>query len=85
MNGNLMYEIARQRVAERQQAAREASQARALRAAARARRHARDTAAESVAAPVIPDYAHEMFEGARDAVPTPRQEDERGRHTRSGR
>jgi hypothetical protein len=84
MNGNLMYEIARQRVAERQQAAREASEARALRAAARARR-ARDAAAKSVAAPVIPDYAHEMFEGVRDSVPTPRRQDERGRHTRSGR
>jgi len=83
-----MYEIARQRVAERQQAARQAGEARtaraatrAMRAAARARR-ASDTAAESV----IPDYAHEMFEGLRDdAVPGPRQADERGRHTRSGR
>jgi hypothetical protein len=83
MNGNLNYEIARQRVAERQRAAQEAGQARAARAAARARR--KDAAAEPVAAPVIPDYAHEMFEGLRDGVPASRQEDERGRHTRSGR
>ena len=36
MNGNLMYEMARQRVAEQQRAARQAGEAREARAAARA-------------------------------------------------
>lgn len=74
MNGNLMYEMARQRVAEQQRAAREAAQARSLRAAARGRR-ARAEAADAIAAPVIPDFAHEMFEA--DTAD--------GRPTRSGR
>ena len=84
MNGNLMYEVARQRIAEQRRAARDAGEARAARAAARGRR-AKDAAQEPVAAPAIPDYAHEMFEGVRDAVPAPRQQDGRGRHTRASR
>ena len=87
MNGNLWYEVARQRAAERQQAARqagEARQARQARATARERR-ARDKAQETTVAPAIPDYAHEMFAELGDAVPASRQEDERGRQTRAGR
>ena len=84
MNGNLMYEVARQRAAERQLAARQAGEARQARAAARERR-ARDKAQDAPVGPAIPDYAHEMFEGVRDAVPAPRQQDGRGRHTRASR
>jgi hypothetical protein len=84
MNGNLWYEVARQRAAERQLAARQAGEARQARATARERR-ARDRAQETTVAPVIPDYAHEMFAELGDAVPASRQEDERGRQTRAGR
>jgi hypothetical protein len=83
MNGNTMYEMARQRIADQQRAARQATEAREAREArASARgRHARKDAAETVATPLIPDFAHEMF----DAVPAPRRETARGRHTRSSR
>jgi hypothetical protein len=87
MNGNLWYEVARQRVADGQRSARQAGQAREARearAAARTRR-ARDKAQEASVAPVIPDYAHEMFAGLGDAVTAPRHDDERGRQTRAGR
>jgi hypothetical protein len=84
MNGNLWYEVARQRVADRQRSARQAGQAREARAVARARR-ARDKASEAPVAPVIPDYAHEMFAELGDAVPTPRRESGDGRQTRAGR
>ena len=83
MNGNAMYEVARQRVAEQQRAARQAGEAREQRAAARASRRAKKGAREASAAPVIPDFAHEMFDGGLDAVPSPRpgsQEAGRGRH-----
>ena len=76
MNGNLWYEIARQRDADRQRDARQAGQARQARAARRARR-ARDKAQEAAAATVVPDYAHEMFAELGDA--------ERGRHTPTSR
>ena len=39
-------------------------------------------ALETVATPVIPDFAEEMFAMTGDAVPAPRQE--QGRHARSG-
>jgi hypothetical protein len=84
MNGNSMYEVARLRIAEQQRAARQAGEARQRRAAARGR-HARKEAAEAVATPAIPDFADEMFDAGRDAVPAPRREDGRGRHARSGR
>jgi len=84
MNGNSMYEVARLRMAEQQRAARQAGEARQRRAAARGR-HARKEAAEVVATPTIPDFADEMFDAGRDAVPAPRREDGRGRHARSGR
>ena len=84
MNGNAMYEVARQRVAEQQRAARQAGEARERRAAARERR-ARKEAIETVAAPVIPDFAAEMFDAAGDAVPAPRQETTDGSHARTSR
>ncbi len=78
MNGNLRYEIARQRAAEQQRAAREAGEARARRAAARGR-HGKEEQADAVAAPAIPDFAHQMFGPARGADDAP------GRPARSGR
>ena len=84
MNGNLWYEVARQRVADRQRSAQQASLAREARAANRARR-ARDKASEAPVAPAIPDYAHEMFAELGDAVPTPRREAGDGRQTPAGR
>lgn len=85
MNGNLMYEMAKQRIAEQQRAAQELGRARSRRAAARGR-HAKAETPDAVGTPVIPDFADEMFETAPDAVPGPRQEQEdvaRGRHARS--
>jgi hypothetical protein len=84
MNGNAMYEVARQRIAEQQRAARLAGEARARRGFALGRR-ARKGAPEAVAAPVIPDFAHEMFDAARDAVPAQREEAGRDRDARSSR
>jgi hypothetical protein len=78
MNGNLRYEIAKQRAAEQQRAAREAGEARSRRAAARGRQ-GKEAAADAIAPPAIPDYAHEMFEA------TPRADGTRGRPARSGR
>jgi hypothetical protein len=83
MYGNAMYEVARQRVAEQQRDARTARQAREQRAALRASRRAKKEARVAITTPVIPDFAHEMFGTARDAVPAPRpssQEAGRGRH-----
>ncbi len=62
MNGYAMYEVARQRIAEQQRDARQAGEARAQRAAARAARRAKKEAREAIATPVIPDFAHEMFD-----------------------
>ena len=78
MNGNLWYEAARQRVADKQRDARQASEARQARAAARARR-ASDRAQESPVTPAIPDYPHEMF------AEMPRQEAAHGRRSQSSR
>jgi hypothetical protein len=85
MNGNLWYEVASQRVADRQRDARQAGEAREARAAARARRARNRAAQEPAVAPAIPDYAHEMFADLGDAVPEPRRDGERGRQTRAGR
>lgn len=82
MNGNAMYDVVKLRMADMQQAARRARDARDAREAARGRR-ARVRAPETIATPVIPDFAEEMFATTGDAVPAPRQE--RGRHARSGR
>jgi hypothetical protein len=85
MNGNLMYEVARQQIAERQRAARQAGQAREQRAAARGRQ-AKNEKRELAAVPAIPDFADEMFHDAeRGAVPAPRAEAGRGRHARTQR
>lgn len=90
MNGNLMYEIARQRVAEqqriaeRQRAAQAAGEARSRHAIARWRR-GKAARAEEIATPVIPDFVAEMFEAARDTLPAPREEEAGGRPARSGR
>lgn len=85
MNGNLMYEMARQRIAEQQRAAQRATEAHERRAAARGRR-GKAKAAEEVVTPAIPDFADEMFGTARDAVPAPREEKEdvRGRRAQTG-
>jgi hypothetical protein len=83
MNGYAVYEVARERIAQQQRDARQAGRARAQRAAARAARRAKKGAREAIATPVIPDFAHEMFDVARDAVPRPRQEAGRGRHART--
>jgi hypothetical protein len=66
MDCNMMYEIARQRMADQQ---RLAEQRRSARQAIRARKAARDAARHGNARaeaelPAIPDYAHEMFSGA---------------------
>jgi hypothetical protein len=83
MNGNLWYEVARERIADGQRAARQAGEARQARAARRSRR-ARDKGQETVA-PLIPDYAHEMFADLGDAVPEPRRHGERGGRTQASR
>jgi hypothetical protein len=83
MNGNVMYEVARLRIADMHRAAQQARDARDARVATRGRR-ARAAALETVVTPVIPDFAEEMFAAAGDAVPEPRQENPRGRHARSG-
>jgi hypothetical protein len=71
MNGNLMYEMARQRVAEQQRTARQAREARGWRAIARGR-HAR-AEAEVPALPAIPDFPHELLgHQAGNTVPAPR-------------
>jgi hypothetical protein len=82
MQGSAMYEMAKLRVAEQQEAAQRARQARGRRAEARAARRARKAAPETITVPAIPDFAHEMFAAARDAVPAPRSEQET---TRGGR
>jgi hypothetical protein len=84
MHGSIMYEVARQRIADQRRAAVKDGEARVSRAAARARR-ARKQADEPVAMPAIPDYAHELLAAAaRDSVPAQRQEAGRGR-ARAGR
>jgi hypothetical protein len=74
VNGNIMYEIARQRSAERQQAAQRAAAVRE----ARRGRHATSQTPEP-AGPAIPDFAHEMF----GAEPEPGAENAPGRHARA--
>ncbi|HTR92035.1 MAG TPA: hypothetical protein VMI73_09865 [Trebonia sp.] len=80
----MMYEVARQRIADQRRTAVKDGEARVSRAAARARR-AKNKATEPIATPAIPDYAHELLAAAaRDSVPAPRQEPGRGR-ARAGR
>jgi hypothetical protein len=95
MHDSIMYEVARQRIADQRRAAVKSGEARTVRALARGRR-ARRAADEAVATPLIPDYAHELLAAAaRDSVPVQRQEAGRpaavrpeagrGRHARAGR
>jgi hypothetical protein len=88
MDGYLMYEVARQqiadqhRAAQRRQAARQAVAARKERAAARAGQKV----PEATVASAIPDSADELLDAmAHGSVPTPRQEATRGGHTRTSR
>jgi len=88
-----MYEMARQRIADQQRAARAAGEQRAAQAAGEARsrraiarwRRRKAAQAEEIATPVNPDFAAEMFEAARDTLPAPREEEAGGRAARSGR
>jgi hypothetical protein len=77
-----MYEMARQRIAEQQRAARQAAEVREQRKATRGRRAKAET---EVATPAIPDFAHEMFQAGPDAVPAPREESVRDRDARTTR
>jgi len=83
MNGNLMYEMAKSRIAEQQRHAIAAGEARGQRAEARGR-HRKSREAESVV-PSIPDYAEELLDVARSTVPEPREEVPNAGHARSGR
>ena len=83
MNGNLMYEMAKSRIAEQERRAIAAGEARRQLAEARGR-HRKSREAESVV-PSIPDYAEELLDAARNSVPAPREEAPNGRHARSGR
>jgi hypothetical protein len=77
MNGQMMFDLAKQRANDRLQQATRRAEARAARAAARAQRAAD---AEPETAPHIPDFADEMF---RDGVQAPRKESADGRHART--
>jgi len=80
MFGNVMYEVAKQRIAEQERAASRAGEARRQRAAARGRKR---RGADSVVPP-IPDYAEDLLAVAQNAVPAPREEAPDGRHARAG-
>ena len=86
MNGSIMYDMARQRIADQhRQAERRRSARQAVRARKQAEAAARGRNAGAAQVPVIPDYAHEMFSAARDAVPPQRLAAEPGRPTRADR
>jgi hypothetical protein len=78
MHGSIMYEVARQRIADQRRAAVRDGEARMSRAAARAARRARGKAEGPAATPAIPDYVHELLAAARETVPAQRQEAGRG-------
>lgn len=94
MHDSIMYEVARQRIADQRRAAVKDGQARTLRGLGRGRR-ARRAAGEAVAIPAIPDYAHELLAATvRESLPAQREagrpeagqpEAGRGRHARAGR
>ncbi len=71
MHPDMMREVARQRDAERRDAARNASIARAARKAIRAQR-ARAEAPDNFVAPAIPDYVDSTFHVAGEQVPVQR-------------
>ena len=88
MNGDLMYEMARQYMAEQERIAARHRLARSARepggwiAARRARRLRR--AQPTPAVPAIPDYPGELLAAAAK-IPAPREPEARGGHARSGR
>ena len=71
MHPDMMREVARQRGAERREAARNAAFARALRKAIRAQR-TRTQAPDTFVVPAIPDYVDGSFHIAEDQVPVQR-------------
>ena len=71
MHPDIMGEVARQRGAERREAARNASLAKAMRKAIRAQR-SRTEAPDDYVVPAIPDYVDGTFHVADDAVPAQR-------------
>lgn len=71
MHPDIMREVASQRAAERREAARNASVARALRKAIRAQRN-RAEAPDEVVVPAIPDYVDGTFHLADGEVPAQR-------------
>ncbi len=71
MHPDVMRELARQRGAERRDAARNAGFARALRKAIRAQR-TRSQAQDTLAVPAIPDYVDGTFHIPEDQVPVQR-------------
>jgi hypothetical protein len=71
MHPEIMREVASQRVAERREAARKASTAKALRKAIRAQRN-RAEAPDTFVVPAIPDYVDGTFHVADNEVPAQR-------------
>jgi hypothetical protein len=71
MHPDIMREVATQRAAERREAARNASMARALRKAIRAQRR-RTEAPDTFVVPTIPDYVDGTFDAAGNEVPPQR-------------
>jgi hypothetical protein len=71
MHPDIMREVATQRAAERREAARNASMARALRKAIRAQRHRAETP-DTFVVPAIPDYVDGTFDVAGSDVPAQR-------------
>lgn len=72
MHPDFMGEVARQRIAERHEAARNASIAKALRKAIRAQR-TRAEAPDTFVVPAIPDYVDGTFGVTEDRVPFQRE------------
>ena len=70
MNGYLMWEVTKQRTAERQERARKTNLARALRKTMRQRNRAK--AVDTVVLPPIPDYVDGTFAGTDNQVPADR-------------
>ena len=87
MNGSIMYDMARQRIADqRRQAERRRSAWQAVRARKQAAATARRRNAGAAQVPAIPDYAHEMLSAAaRGTVPAQERAAEPGWPTRADR
>jgi hypothetical protein len=83
VNGDIMFNMAKEEMAERHQRAARRALAREARRAARARRSAARTQA-AVSVPAIPDYAQELLDRAAiGSVPAPREASAQGGHARS--